>query len=65
MNTNIRNTIEALRRDAATCLASKDFEVRSRAAGYLRMVEVLKVQLLSKGEDVTVVSKEGSLWRKA
>lgn len=64
MNTNIRNNIEVLRRDAATCLASKDSEVRSQAAGYLRMVEVLKVQLLASGENVTVVSKEGSLWKK-
>lgn len=56
--------VEELRKAAATCLASKDFEVRSRAAGYLKMVEVTKVQLLARGEKVVVTSREGSTWTR-
>ena len=58
----IRSQIAELRLSAARCLASRDMEVRARASGYLRMVEVMKVQLLAAGENVTVVSREGTVW---
>lgn len=64
-NDQIRSHIETLRNDAATCLASRDYDVRDRAYGMLRMVEVLKVQLLARGERVTVVSKTGQRWGRA
>lgn len=55
-----RVTIESMRRSAAECLASSDAEVRARAEGFLRMVQVLLVKMLSRGEDVQVTSQEGS-----
>jgi hypothetical protein len=58
----LRTRIAELRLSAATCLASKDYDVRERAAGYLKMVEVTKVQLLARGEDVVVTSRTGSKW---
>jgi len=58
-NSQIRQTIVRLRRDAATCLGSTDVETRSRGRDFLGMVEALKVQLLARGERVTVTSREG------
>lgn len=62
--TELRVRVEELRKAAAVCLASKDVSVRDRAAGYLRMVEVTKVQMLARGADVTVTSREGSKWSR-
>lgn len=61
-NEQIRANIENLRFHAATCLASKDYEVRDRARGMLRMVESLKVILLARGQNVVVTSKTGHKW---
>lgn len=59
---NLRTKIEALRAEAAVCLASKDLTVRARATGFLKMAEVLKVQMLARGEEVVVTSREGNRW---
>lgn len=64
-NLNDRLTIETLRADAATCLASKCPEIQQRGLDYLRMVEVLKVRLIAHGDRVTVTSKTGTTYRRA
>lgn len=61
-NDQIRAHIDSLRFGAATCLASKDCEVRDRARGMLRMVESLKVMLLARGQNVVVTSETGHKW---
>ncbi len=60
----LRQTITTLRDDAATCLRSSELETRARGRGFLRMVEILKVQLAARGDrSVVVTSKEGRTYR--
>ena len=59
---NIRKNIEALRQAAAPLLRARCAEKRDEARGYLRMVEVLKVQLITLGESVTITSTDGTIY---
>lgn len=58
----VNMTIEELRTSVATCLLSADPATRQRGSDFLRMIEVLKVQMLAKGASVTVTSREGTKW---
>lgn len=58
-----RQIIARLRFDAAQCMRSTDAEVRDRGVRYLSMVQKLKVQMLASGENVTVTSREGRIYR--
>lgn len=56
-----RRNIEYLRHAAANALANHEVLEAER---YLRMVQVLMVQLLARGENVTVTSSTGEVYSR-
>lgn len=62
-NQTERATIEQLRELAAVDLGSKCPATQARGRDLLRMIEVLKVKLIAKGDcSIRVTSREGSVW---
>lgn len=62
-NQTERTKIEQLRALAAADLGSKCPAAQARGRDLLRMIEVLKVKMIAKGDtSIRVTSREGSVW---